>query len=176
MSKHKTAPVLTAAIDSGRLPNEIKELIDLFNKEEHPESQLIAVLHKVQLHYGYLPEDVLDEVAQQLQIPTSTVSGVASFYHFFSLTPKGKFAVSVCMGTACFVKGADKILEALQTELGIELGETTTDGLFSLDNSRCLGICALAPVLMINDKIYSNVTPRQVPELLNKIQEKNEKS
>jgi NADH:ubiquinone oxidoreductase subunit E len=158
------------------IPEDIIRFIEECAKGENPESQLIAVLHKIQMHFGYLPEDIQDEVAQRLQIPTSTVSGVASFYHFFRLTPKGQNSISVCMGTACFVKGADKILEALQAELGISIGETTSDGLFSLDNSRCLGVCALAPVITINDTVHSQVTPRQVPILLNKIRENTEKA
>jgi len=157
-----------------KLPEEIARLIEEAKKGEHPESRLIGVLHEIQLRYGYLPRDIMDEVAQALQIPAATVSGVASFYHFFSLTPKGKYDISVCMGTACFVKGADKVLEALQSELGIGLGETTKDGLFSLNISRCLGICALAPVLTVNEKVYSQVSPRQVPALINKIKEEND--
>jgi NADH:ubiquinone oxidoreductase subunit E len=157
------------------LPDEIGSLIDQYRQsDEHPESQLISVLHKIQLQYGHLPREILDEVAQRLQVPTATVSGVASFYHFFRLNPAGKHIISVCMGTACFVKGADKILEAFRTELGIGLGETTSDGEFSLDNSRCLGVCALSPVVTIDGHIYSQVTLRQVPELINKIKEKQE--
>ena len=154
------------------LPEDIGQLIDQYRQvDEHPESQLISVLHKVQLHFGYLPQTVLDEVAQRLQVPTATVSGVATFYHLFRLNPAGKHVISVCLGTACFVKGADMILEAFQTELGIGLGETTSDGMFSLDSSRCLGICALSPVVTIDDQVFSQVTPRQVPELVNKIRE-----
>lgn len=157
--------------DELKIPEEILLFIDECRQKENPESQLIAVLHKVQMAFGYLPEKILDEVAQRLQIPTSTVSGVASFYHFFRLTPKGKNSISVCMGTACFVKGTDKVLEALQSELGIGLGETTGDGLFSLDNSRCLGVCALAPVVTINDTVYGQVTPKQIPALISKMRE-----
>ena len=157
------------------LPEEISSLIARSRQQdEHPESQLISVLHQVQLHYGYLPQAALDEVAQQLQVPTATVSGVASFYHYFRLRPTGRHAISICLGTACFVRGADKILEAFQNELGISLGETTGDGEFSLDSSRCLGICALSPVVMIDDQVYSQVTQRQVPELINRIKEKKD--
>lgn len=157
------------------LPESICVLIDEYRlNDEHPESQLIAVLHAVQMHFGYLPEVILDEVAQRLQVPTSTVSGVASFYHFFNLTPPGKHSISVCLGTACFVKGADKILEAFQSELGITLGETSSDGEFSLNISRCLGICALAPVVQIDDQVYSQVKPHQIPDIINKIRETEE--
>ena len=155
------------------LPSEIIEFIDVCAKGERPESQLIAILHKVQLHYGYLPRPILADVAQLLQVPTSVVSGVSSFYHFFRLTPKGKYSSSVCMGTACFVKGADKILEAIQSELGIEIGETTGGGFFTLEQSRCLGVCALAPVMTINGKVYSQVTPTRIPEILSQLRNDN---
>ena len=148
------------------LDSEIRAFIEECLKKEHPQSYLIAVLHKVQGKYGYLSVEHMNEVAQRLQVPTSTVSGVATFYHFFRLKPQGKYNISICLGTACFVKGADKVLEAFKNELGIEMGETTQDGLFSLENSRCLGVCALAPVVTINDKVYSKVTPTQVPALI----------
>lgn len=148
---------------------DIVALIEEVRTREHPESYLMSVLHKVQDRYGFLSEAHMYEVAQRLQVPTSVVSGVSTFYHFFRLAPRGKCAISVCLGTACFVKGADKILEAFKTELGIEVGETTKDGLFSLENTRCLGVCGLAPVVTVNDKVYSQVTPQQVPELLNRV-------
>lgn len=151
------------------LERDIIELMDECRQREHPESYLITILHRVQARYGYLSETHMDEVAQYMQIPTSTISGVATFYHYFRLRPRGKYAISVCLGTACFVKGADKILEAFKTELGIDMGETTQDGMFSLENSRCLGVCALAPVVTVNDRVYSNLTAKQVPDLLNKI-------
>jgi NADH:ubiquinone oxidoreductase subunit E len=111
----------------------------------------------------------MDEAAHLLGIPTAYVFGVATFYHFFRLQPQGKYSISVCLGTACFVKGADKVFEAFKNELGIEMGETTKDGVFSLTNTRCLGVCGLAPVVMVNDKVYSQVTPKQVPDILNRI-------
>lgn len=165
--------ITTEIKDAGKpvLTEDILRMIEDCRKGEHPESQLIAVLHEVQVKYGYLPQNIMDDIAQKLQIPAATVSGVASFYHFFSLLPKGHYDISVCMGTACFVKGADKIIEALQSELGIGIGETTSDGLFSLNISRCLGICALAPTITINGKVYSQVTPQQVSTILNEIRE-----
>lgn len=152
-----------------RLDKDLISFMDECLEKEHPESYLIAVLHKVQGRYGYLSKEHMDEVGQYMGVPTSMVSGVATFYHFFRLKPKGKYSISVCLGTACFVKGADKVLEAFRTELGIEMGETTPDQLFSLENSRCLGVCAMAPVVTINDKVYSNVTAKQVSDLLNKL-------
>jgi NADH:ubiquinone oxidoreductase subunit E len=156
------------------LDQAILDFIDVCKTRPHAESYLIAVLHKVQQKYGYLSQEHMYEVAQRLQVPTSVVSGVATFYHFFRLQPRGKFAISVCLGTACFVKGADKILDAFRTELGIELGETTSDGLFSLEVSRCLGVCALAPVVTINETVYSNVTVKQVPQLIDKVKQTEE--
>lgn len=148
------------------------EILDYINEclnKEHPESYLIAILHKVQGTYGFLSEIHLDEVAHLLQVPTSNVYGVATFYHYFRLKPRGQFAISVCMGTACFVKGADSVLRSFKSELGIEMGETTSDGLFSLEGTRCIGVCALAPVVTINDRVYSNVVSQQVSQILNEI-------
>lgn len=158
------------------LADDIVEYINVCNQNEHSESYLIAVLHKVQGRYGYLSHEHMDQVAQLMQVPTSTVSGVATFYHFFRLTPKGKFSISVCLGTACFVKGADKVLDAFKSELGIELGETTTDGLFSLESSRCIGVCALAPVVTINDQVYSKLLPQNIPQLLIDIRSKEDQA
>lgn len=140
-------------------------------QKEHPESYLIAVLHKVQGMYGFLSNDHMYEVAHLLGVPTSTVYGVATFYHFFRLKPQGKYSISVCMGTACFVKGADLVLQAFKNELGIDIGETSSDGLFSIDGTRCLGVCALAPVVTINEQVFGNVTPSQVSEILMKMKQ-----
>lgn len=154
---------------------DIVSFIETCLQKEHSESYLMDILHKIQDKYGYLSEEHMYEVAQRLQVPASTVSGVSTFYHFFRLQPRGKYAISVCMGTACFVKGADKVLNAFQTELGIGLGETTKDGMFSLENTRCLGVCGLAPVVTINEQVYSRVTLQQVSELINRILNKDVK-
>jgi NADH:ubiquinone oxidoreductase subunit E len=135
---------------------------------DQPESHLIAVLHKVQAQYGYLSPTHLDAVAQLLGIPAAKVAGVASFYHFFRLAPRGKYIISVCMGTACYVKGADHIAQRLIDELGITWGETSKDGIFTMEQARCLGTCGLAPVVMIDDDIHGQVTPDQVPAILDK--------
>ncbi len=154
------------------LSREITDFIDECMGRENPESYLIAVLHKVQEEYGYLSEEHMYEVAHRLQVPTSTVSGVATFYHFFRLKPRGKYAISVCLGTACFVKGANLVLDSFRTELGIDIGETTSDGLFSIEGTRCIGVCALAPVVTINEEVFSKLKPTDVPELLNKLKER----
>ena len=140
--------------------------------DAHPESQLIRVLHRVQGHYGHLGREQMDAVAQLLQVPASKVTGVATFYHFFRLEPRGKYMISVCLGTACYVKGAERVADRLQEELGIHFGETTKDGLFSLEATRCLGTCGLAPVVMIEDKVYGDMTPDQVPAMLEKYTKK----
>ncbi len=127
---------------------------------------LIQVLHAVQGVVGYLPSDVLDFVAQQLRIPRSEVQGVATFYNFFRLDPVGKHTVTVCLGTACYVKGGGKILERLKRELGIEEGRTTEDGLFTLDTARCFGACGLAPVMTVDEEVYGRLSPTKALAIL----------
>lgn len=156
------------AASRAALAQSIVDLIEEYRRGPEPESQLISILHKVQEHYGYLGREQMDAVAQLMRIPAATVTGVATFYHFFRLQPRGKYMIHVCLGTACYVKGADRIVERLKQELGIDFGETTKDGLFSLEASRCLGTCGLAPVLMIGDDIYGQVTPDKIPALLEK--------
>jgi NADH:ubiquinone oxidoreductase subunit E len=123
----------------------------------------------VQAHFGYLSSQHLDAVAQLLGVPAAAVSGVATFYHFFRLKKRGRFVINVCMGTACYVRGADKLLASLKELLGVDLGQTTPDGLFTLEPSRCLGTCGLAPVVMINDTIHAKVSPDQLPAILEKL-------
>jgi len=147
--------------------DQLSAFIDEVSQKEYAESYLIAVLHKAQELYGYLPQDVMDQVADKMQIPTAHIWGVATFYHYFNLKPVGKNIVSVCMGTACYVKGADKVLEALKRELDIQVGETTEDKLFTLQEARCLGACGIAPVIMINDKIYGELDPKKTVNLIN---------
>lgn len=156
------------------LDSSIVEFIEECRNKEHPQSYLISVLHKVQGMYGFLSNDHMYEVAHLLGVPTSTVYGVATFYHFFRLKPQGKYSISVCLGTACFVKGADLVLQAFKNELGIDIGETTRDGLFSIDGTRCLGVCALAPVVTINEQVYGNVQPSQVSDILLKLEKAKE--
>ncbi|THB67010.1 MAG: NAD(P)H-dependent oxidoreductase subunit E [Gammaproteobacteria bacterium] len=132
---------------------------------------LIQVLHKAQEIFGYLPEEVQKVVAKKLNIHLAEVYGVVSFYSFFNLEPKGKYRISVCTGTACYVKGAMGILDVLTEELGIKDGETSADGKWSLDSLRCIGACGLAPVMLINDKTYGNVTPDQTREILAKVEQ-----
>lgn len=148
------------------LTETICRYIEECRQKEHPDSHLIAVLHKVQEHFGHLGPAQLNAVAQLMQIPTAKVTGVATFYHFFHLKPRGKYVINICMGTACYVKGAGQVLDKLKEELGIAAGETTKDGLFTLQEQRCLGTCGLAPVLLINDTVFANVTPERIPLIL----------
>lgn len=129
---------------------------------------LIPVLQKAQEIYGYLPEEVQKIIAEQMDIPLEEVYGVVSFYSHFSLNPKGKYAISVCLGTACYVKGAQQILDRLSRKLGISPGEVTPDGKFSLDATRCLGACGLAPVMVVNGEVYGKLTPEKLDGILAK--------
>jgi len=142
---------------------------------ENKESYLIAILHKAQELYGYLDRDIMDEIAVTMNIPTARIWGVATFYHYFSLAPKGKYVISVCMGTACYVKGAAELLDVIKEELKISIGETTEDRLFTLQEARCLGACGLAPVMMIDDIIYGELTPKKVVKLLNDYRNRDKK-
>ena len=128
--------------------------------------ELINVLHQTQDFLGYLPAEAQEVIAQELRIPTAKVYGVVSFYSFFSMIPKGKYPISVCMGTACYVRGAEKVLEEFKKELGIAVGETDKDGLFSLNSLRCVGACGLAPVVLVGDKVYGRLSPEDVKGII----------
>lgn len=143
-----------------------KELKDFIDSLETKEGALITVLHKAQSIFGYLPSDVQLFVAQNLEISLAQVYGVVSFYSYFTMVPKGKYPISVCMGTACYVKGADKVLEEFQNQLKIKPGETTHDGKFSIDALRCVGACAIAPVVLVGEKVYQKVKPSDVVKIL----------
>ncbi|HQB22797.1 MAG TPA: NADH-quinone oxidoreductase subunit NuoE [Bacteroidales bacterium] len=139
------------------------EICHSFNND--PE-ELINVLHKAQGHFGYLPAEVQEAVAQELNIPVAKVYGVVTFYSFFTMSPKGQFPISICMGTACYVRGAENVLAEMKKELNINVGETTPDGKFSLSCLRCVGACGLAPVVMIGDKTFGRVAPEDVKKIL----------
>jgi NADH-quinone oxidoreductase subunit E/NADP-reducing hydrogenase subunit HndA len=123
-------------------------------------------LHKCQGEFGYLPEDVQREIASKMKISVAKVYGVVSFYSFFTMTPKGRHAISVCMGTACYVRGAEKVVDEFKSQLSIKVGGVTEDGKFSLDCLRCVGACGLAPVVLIGEKVYGRVEPHQVKDIL----------
>jgi NADH-quinone oxidoreductase E subunit len=125
-------------------------------------------MHEAQEIFGYLPIEVQNYIAEALKIPITDVYGVATFYSQFSLKPKGKYNISVCMGTACYVKGAQKILDRLKEELNVEVGETTEDGKFTITATRCLGACGLAPVIMVNDDVYGRLVEDDIPGIIKK--------
>ena len=129
---------------------------------------LMPIMQRGQDIFGYLPEDVQKYIAKEMDIPVSDVYGVATFYAQFNLEPKGQYTISVCMGTACYVKGAGDVLERIQKRLGIEPGGTTPDGRFSLEATRCIGACGLAPVMTINEDVYGRLTPDEVDKILDK--------
>ena len=135
----------------------------------HPESALIPVLHAAQELFGYLPQHVLDFVAYRVGVPAATVYGVATFYHHFSLTARGRFRVAVCVGTACYINGGAKILHALEEELGVKPGGTTGDGLFSLSEAHCIGACSLAPAVLVNGEVHGRLNPEKAVELVNSL-------
>ena len=147
-------------------PETVVRYIEECVAKKNPDSHLISVLHKVQDHFGYLAKEHMDAVSILMQIPSTKVTGVASFYHFFNFTPRGKHRISLCMGTACFVKGAGHVLSKLKDLLGIDVGQTTPDALFSIDVARCVGACALAPVMIVDEKVYAEVKPDQVAKIL----------
>ncbi len=127
---------------------------------------LIPVLHDIQDMFGYLPEDALQVVSDGLQVPMSEIYGVATFYSFFSLEPKGEHVIRVCLGTACYVKGSQAVLQKLSEELHVEVGKTTSDGKFTLEAMRCLGACGLAPVLAIEDHVHGKLLPDDATKIV----------
>ncbi len=131
----------------------------------HDATALIQVLHTAQHLFGYLSADVLRYVASALKLPLSHVYGVVTFYHFFTMVPRGKHQILVCRGTTCHVRGAPSILERLTREIGIQEGETTKDNLFSLNTARCIGACALAPAMAVDDDVYGRLTPDKIRRL-----------
>ena len=133
---------------------------------------LIQILHGAQEIFGYLPLDVLNYVAEKLEKPSSEVYGVATFYHLFHLKPKGKYQFKVCLGTACYIRGGKLIVDIIKEKLGIELGEVTEDMMFSMEAVRCIGACGLAPVMMVNDKVYDKlVSPAKINAVIDEYNE-----
>lgn len=148
---------------------EMYSLLDgVLDKYERKESNLIQILHMAQAIFGYLPEDVLKHIAIEMDLSLSKIYGVVTFYSLFSTQPKGRHTIQVCMGTACYVKGADKVLEEILNKLQIKLGETTKDGRFSVQVMRCIGACGLAPAISIDGEILKHVTASMVDDILKK--------
>ena len=145
-----------------------KLLRECIAKHKSERGCLMPVLHEAQNIYGYLPAEVQSIIAEELNIPLSEVYGVATFYAQFSLSPKGENHVSVCLGTACYVKGSGDIINKVSEIIGVSAGATSADGRYSLDATRCIGACGLAPVMTVNNEVYGRLTVAQVPEILEK--------
>jgi len=141
----------------------LKEICKSFDNEA---GELINVLHKTQETFGYLPAEVQEVIARELNISVAKVYGVVTFYSFFTMIPKGKYPISICTGTACYVRGAEKVLDEFKRILDVKVGETSPDGKFSLSCLRCVGACGLAPVVSVGDKIYGRVSPDGVKDIL----------
>lgn len=153
--------------------NEIffKELAEFIDNISDKQGALISVLHKAQSIFGYLPQEVQKFVGKKLNIPVSKVNGVVTFYSYFTEVPTGKYVINICMGTACFVKGAGDVLAEFEKKLNIKVGQTTDDGKYTLQVLRCVGACGLAPVVTVNDKVYGHFTKQLVDKVLDEYSE-----
>ncbi|MDY4976852.1 MAG: NAD(P)H-dependent oxidoreductase subunit E [Clostridia bacterium] len=161
MSEKKTIPFQGTA-------QQEQELLAVIERHREEKGALIPVLHEAQDIYGYLPIEVQTIIAEQLGIPLSEVYGVVTFYTQFSINPKGAYQIGVCLGTACYVKGSQGILDKIQEKLNLEVGECTPDGKFSLTATRCIGACGLAPVMTVNDDVYGRLVEGDVEGILQK--------
>lgn len=148
-----------------RVKEETKQILEKYPKEKN---QLIAVLNDVQERYGYIPKQAQIVISEYLSIPMAEIYGVITFYSRFTLAPKGKYNISICLGTACFVKGSQALLDRAKERLKIEPGQVTPDGKFSIDDVRCVGACGLAPVFMVNEEVYGNATVKDFDEVIDK--------
>lgn len=148
---------------SAHAVKQIKEIIARYKEEKTP---LMMILSDIQKEYGYIPLEVQELVSDETGIPVAEIYGVVTFYSFFSLNPKGKYVVGVCLGTACYVKGSQQIIDKFSELLGIKPGETSADGLFTLSALRCIGACSIAPAVNINGKVYPKMTVDKVVELV----------
>ncbi len=153
----------------------VKQITEIVNRYKNEGTPLMMILSDIQKEYGYIPLEVQELVSSLTGIPVSEIYGVVTFYSFFSLTPKGKYVVGVCLGTACYVKGSQLVLDKFEELLGIKPGETSKDGLFTLDALRCVGACAIAPAVSINGKVYPMVQVSQVSGIINDIRAKEAK-
>ena len=150
--------------DTEDLYKQIDNVIDDYKDKE---GSLIQILHMAQGIYGHLPLELQEYISQKTNVPLSEITGVVSFYSFFSTVPRGDHTIRVCMGTACYVRGSKKILDQLQINLGIGVGETTSDRKFSLEVARCIGACGLAPAMMIDDVVYKQVNANKLNRIIN---------
>ena len=149
-----------------------EKMEQILNKYTKEKSNLIQILNDVQESYGYIPKTAQLAISEYLGLPMAEIYGVITFYSRFTLKPKGKYHIAVCLGTACYVKGSEKVLDRLKEKLGIDVGETTPDGKFSIEATRCIGACGLAPVFTVNDEVYGNATPELMDKVLEEYQNK----
>ena len=156
------------ALTKEQIDKKTAELKQFIAANKDTKGPLMPIMQKAQELFGYLSLETQELIADSLDIPVSEVYGVATFYSQFSLRPKGENVVSVCTGTACYVKGSQKVLDRLAEELEVEVGKTTKDGKFTLNATRCLGACGLAPVMMIGDEVYGRLVPDDIPGILDK--------
>jgi NADH-quinone oxidoreductase subunit E/NADP-reducing hydrogenase subunit HndA len=166
MAKPKAKETVPTAGGRGTAGEIFRQIQAAIEENRGQAGALIPVLQRAQTLIGYLPLPVLQTISRDLNIPLSTVYGVTTFYSFFTMVPRGKHIISTCMGTSCYVRGGERILNTLQKELSIESGETTRDGQFSLEMVRCLGCCGLAPVVSIEEKVYRRMSPTKIKEVL----------
>ena len=145
----------------------VKKITEICDRYANEKTPLMMILSDIQKEYGYIPLEVQELVSERTGVSVADIYGVVTFYSFFSLTPKGKYVIGVCMGTACYVKGAGQILDKFSELLKIKAGETTEDGLFTLDALRCIGACGIAPAVTINGKVYPKLTVDAVPKIIN---------
>lgn len=158
-----------------KLANHTVQIVkDVCAEFENKEGELINILHQVQYKLGYLPAEVQEVIAKELKIPVVKIYGVVTFYSFFTMVPQGENPISICMGTACYVRGAEQILDEFKRELKIQVGESTSDGKFSLNCLRCVGACGLAPVVTVGEKVYGRVAPNQVKEIIAEYRNKSD--
>lgn len=148
-----------------------KEILAIIDKYRNDQGALIPVLHDVQEYFGYLPIEVQKLISDEMNVPLAEIYGVVTFYAQFSTQPKGKYTVSVCLGTACYVKGSGKILEKFESILGIQAGEVTDDGMFGIEACRCVGACGLAPVAIVNGEVYGRLVQADVQSICDKYME-----
>ena len=146
--------------------NDILKIEEICKSFGDKPSELINILHKTQDHFGYLPAEIQEKIAACIDFPVAKVFGVVTFYSYFTMSPKGKHPISICTGTACYVRGAENVLDEFKKELGIQVGDTTEDGKFSLSCLRCVGACGLAPVVMVGEKTYGRVAPEDVRDII----------
>ena len=151
-----------------------EKLQNILSKYTQDKSNLIQILNEVQENYGYIPKFAQEEISEYLGLPMAEVYGVITFYARFSLKPKGKYNIAVCLGTACFVKGSERILDRVKEKLGIDVGETTKDGLFSIEATRCVGACGLAPVFKVNEEVYGKATIDMVDKVIEEYKNKKD--